>query len=66
MTPHRATEVGKDRIAPEGMIWVCDACGKTARDRYGIVGEHSHGWDESCMMHAVLIEDPRTKKDPGN
>lgn len=45
------------RIAPEGMIWVCAACGKTARDQYGIVGEHSYGWDEACVMHSVLCHE---------
>lgn len=44
----------RDRIAPAGAIWVCGACGKTARDRYGIEGEHDRGWDESCMLNAVL------------
>ena len=49
--------------------WVCGACGKTSRTRYGFVdggtkmgSNHmpdgspvaSPGWDESCMMHAVL------------
>ncbi len=48
-----------DRHAPNGTIWVCQACGKTAQDRYGIEGEHSHGWDESCMLNAVLCRQPR-------
>ena len=39
-----------DNIAPVGRIWVCRACGKTARDKYG----ESGGWDESCMLNAVL------------
>lgn len=46
--------MSEERMAPEGSVWVCAACGKTARDRYGIVGEHSHGWDESCALNAVL------------
>lgn len=50
----------KDRMAPDGQIWVCGACGKTAEDRYGIEGEHSRGWDESCMLHAVLCYDKLT------
>ena len=41
-------------IAPEGTIYVCGACGKTSEDRFGMVGEHSYGWDESCMMNSVL------------
>lgn len=43
-------------IAPKGAIWVCGACGKTARDNYG-EGEHTAGWDESCMMNAVLCDE---------
>lgn len=41
-------------IAPEGTIYVCGACGKTSEDEFGMVGEHSRGWDESCMMNSVL------------
>lgn len=44
------------RIAPIDAIWVCSACGKTHTDRYGIDGEGSHGWDESCMLNAVLCK----------
>lgn len=39
-----------DNIAPAGRIWVCGACGKTALDKYG----EDRGWDESCMLNAVL------------
>ena len=47
-----------DRFAPEGAIWVCAACGKTSKyDSYGIDGEHSRGWDESCALNAVLCHD---------
>jgi hypothetical protein len=48
-----------DRRAPEGQLWVCCACGKTAEDRYGFEGEHSHGWDESCMLNARLFDKTR-------
>lgn len=44
----------EERVAPDGKLWVCGACGKVAKDRYGIDGEHSFGWDASCMMNAVL------------
>lgn len=37
-------------VAPPGTIYVCGGCGKTARDTYAVVG----GWDESCMLNAVL------------
>ena len=42
-----------NQTAPEGQVWVCGACGKQSRDKYG---EHriSYGWDMSCMMNAVL------------
>lgn len=40
------------RIAKVGHRWVCAACGKTAIDSHGGVGEHSPGWDESCMLNA--------------
>ena len=43
-------------MAPADGIWVCAVCGKTAEDRYGIEGVHSSGWDESCMLHAVLCK----------
>ena len=45
-----------NRRAKPGYVWMCGACGKTSRDRYGF-DRISHGWDESCMLHAVLVED---------
>lgn len=39
-----------EHVAPEGFIYVCGACGKTARDTYN----GPRGWDESCMLNAVL------------
>lgn len=49
-------------IAPEGTVWVCGACGKRARSRYGFdEGRRSTaldaGWDESCMLNAILCWD---------
>ena len=49
-----------DRIAPAGAIWVCAACGKTAKDRYGLEGKHSFGWDESCALNAVLCHEDKS------
>ena len=59
-------------IAPPGTIYVCGACGKTSRNRAGFLDdggrgidsdEHGRiakaGWDESCMLHAVLCKDQR-------
>lgn len=51
-------------LCPDGTRWVCGACGKTSRTRYGwthpggdkLVTERAcdDGWDSSCMMNAVL------------
>jgi hypothetical protein len=60
---------GKIPCKPEH-VWVCQACGKTSRTKYGFLdnGERSFedgtpvsdpGWDESCMLHAVLCEYPK-------
>lgn len=48
--------------APEGTIYVCAACGKRSRWRYGFdeAGKNcgpSKGWDGSCMTHAVLCSE---------
>lgn len=41
--------------APEGQVWVCGACGKRSRSRYGLDGMAiDRGRDESCMLNAVL------------
>ena len=39
-----------NHTAPAGILFVCVACGKTSRDRYGDVDAHL-GWDESCMLN---------------
>jgi hypothetical protein len=44
-------------IAPDGQVFVCNACGKESPDHYGTAGDaalRSPGWDESCVLHAVL------------
>jgi hypothetical protein len=41
-----------DNIAPDGYVWVCLACGKHVKDKYG---ERGSGWDESCMLNSVLV-----------
>jgi hypothetical protein len=48
-----------ERIAPTGAIWVCAACGKTSQDLYGIEGDCAKGWDESCVLNAVLCKYPQ-------
>ena len=42
-----------NKVAPEGQVYVCSACGKQSQDQYGDQAI-SFGWDESCMLHAVL------------
>lgn len=49
--------MAEDRFAPEGAIWVCAACGKTHKDQYGMEGDGSRGWDESCALNSVLCHD---------
>ena len=50
-------------LAPEGQTWVCCACGKTARSRYGFDAEGNRTtrqrWDESCAMNAELFSNTR-------
>lgn len=47
-------------LAPEPCRWVCTACGKTSRTRYGYDRDNKQcserGWDASCMTNAVLCE----------
>lgn len=54
----------KKRRAPAGMIWQCGACGKRAEDQYGIIGWHSYGYDESCMLNCTLVKDSTQKATP--
>lgn len=42
-----------NKVAPEGQVYVCGVCGKTSQDEFGYQSI-SPGWDESCMLHAVL------------
>lgn len=52
--------------APEDMVWVCGACGKTSRTRYGFDKDEKrvcdYGWDESCMLNAVLCYKQKDEK----
>lgn len=45
-----------NQIAGEGEIFVCSACGKRSKDLYGNQAIDS-GWDESCMLNAVLCDE---------
>jgi len=55
-----------NEVAPKGKVYVCAACGKRSRDRYGYQ-KIDWAWDESCMMHAVLVDErellPPSKED---
>ena len=50
-------------LAPAGQVWVCLACGKRSRTKYGFDADDVRqnidpGWDESCMLNSVLCHDP--------
>jgi hypothetical protein len=51
-----ADESVGNRVAPAGYVYVCGACGKRSRDKYGDE-KIDHGWDESCMMNSVLCRE---------
>ena len=46
-------------LAPEGQIYVCMACGKTSKTKYGYDKQDKdvamYGWDVSCMLNSRLI-----------
>lgn len=46
-------------LAQDGQVWICAACGKTSRTKYGFDDDDrwvaDRGWDESCMLNAVLV-----------
>lgn len=54
---------GMNRKAPSGTIYVCNACGKVAKWRWGVDdgGKQdvyaSDGWDDSCATHAILCDE---------
>lgn len=45
-----------NELAPEGQVFVCMACGKMSKDKYGDQ-QISRGWDESCMLNSALFEE---------
>jgi hypothetical protein len=60
----RETKMSEDygnKRAPDGQVYACGACGKVSRWRYGFDdkgrNDATPGWDESCMMHAVLVSE---------
>jgi hypothetical protein len=51
-------EPPKKDVAGPGEIFVCSACGKTSKRR---TPTGRGGWDESCMMHAILCYEKKGK-----
>lgn len=51
------------RIAPEGFLWVCHACGKTSRDRYG-GPDAMPWWDSSCAINSGLHRESALVRGP--
>lgn len=47
-----------NEFAPENKVFVCVACGKISRDRYGNKAITA-GWDVSCMINAQLFDEDR-------
>jgi hypothetical protein len=46
------TTAPAEHDAPEGQVWVCEACGKHSKNRTAI-------GDVSCFLNAVLCYDTR-------
>lgn len=49
------TETG-NKVAPKGYVFVCLACGKRSRDRYGDKAIN-HGWDVSCVLNCDMFKE---------
>lgn len=45
-----------NETAKDDEVFVCSACGKRSKDRYGNL-KIDQGWDESCMLHSVLCQE---------
>ena len=41
----------EDTLAPDGKVWVCLACGKYTKDKFG----NDRGWDGACMLNSHLF-----------
>lgn len=50
--PMKADDVPGTAVVKAPYLWVCGACGKRSQSRYGF---DTPGWDESCMLNAVLV-----------
>jgi hypothetical protein len=60
---HQCPVHGGTALAPEGHIWVCLACGKTSKTRYGFDEKNRtvsmRGWDASCVLNSRLIPEDK-------
>ncbi len=45
-----------NHVAPAGQVFVCAACGKRSKDKYG-EQKIDRGWDASCMMNSFLVHE---------
>lgn len=43
-----------NETAPKDYVWVCFACGKRSKDKYGS-DPIDKGWDESCMLNSYMV-----------
>lgn len=50
--------------AKKGEIFVCGACGKRSKDRYG-EKKIDRLWDVSCMVNSVLCKESSLKIEDG-
>jgi hypothetical protein len=51
----------ENQVAPEGQVWVCAACGKRSKDRYGDQAI-DRGWDVSCALNSVLCYEQKDER----
>jgi hypothetical protein len=53
-----------NEIAPEGQVFVCLACGKRSRDKYGdkVI---DRGWDVSCVLNSKLCYEDKLELKEG-
>jgi hypothetical protein len=53
-----------NQTAKKGQVFVCGACGKRSKDKYGDQAI-DEGWDVSCSMHAILCKEDSIKLKDG-
>lgn len=47
-----------EKLAPDGQIYLCGACGKRNKNKYKV-------GDESCYMNSVLVYEASIKEEDG-